>query len=258
MNATWEGSPNLEGLGFQSKFILWLTVDGIQGNLNCGIAREREKKRENFRTKSYKLRHCQACSQNKGLSKYQRRASQLRTSPSPAGGREAGGLQPELERDNLGPRDGILYQTASRLPVANQVFLGSWMVDIHQEGRSQRSAPQRRHMAHLRQRSCCAPRKLSDPDRGSDKTHLTWGECACQAPGHLSCSDLGRAQNTCPTKSGHLESTPEPERLSPGKHTLPWAGANPVWSIHWALPTHASDICLQCSSLPTTQLNKWA
>ena len=33
----------------------------------------------------------------------------------------------------------------SRLPVANQVFLGSWMVDICQEGRSLRSAPQRRH-----------------------------------------------------------------------------------------------------------------
>ena len=49
------------------------------------------------------------------------------------------------ERDNLGPRDGILYQTASRLPVANQVFLGSWTVDIRQEVRSQKSAPQRRY-----------------------------------------------------------------------------------------------------------------
>ena len=35
-------------------------------------------------------------------------------------------------RGNLGPRDGILHQTVSRLSVANQVFLGSWMVDIHQ------------------------------------------------------------------------------------------------------------------------------
>ena len=78
-------------------------------------------------------------SQNKGLSEYQRRVSRLRTSPSPTGGREAGGWQPEPARGNLGPRDGILYQTASRLPVANQAFLGSWTVDIHQEGRSQRS-----------------------------------------------------------------------------------------------------------------------
>ena len=89
------------------------------------------------------------CSQNKGLSKYQRRASQLWTGPSPTRGREAGELQPELEKGNLSPRN-ILHQTVSRLPVANQVFLGSWTVDIHQEGHRQRLAPQRRHMAHLR------------------------------------------------------------------------------------------------------------
>ena len=65
--------------------------------------------------------------------------------PIPRQWQGPGRLQPELERGKLGPRDGILYQTASRLPVANQVFLGSWTVDIHQEGRSQRSAPQRRH-----------------------------------------------------------------------------------------------------------------
>ena len=62
-------------------------------------------------------------------------------------------------RGNLGPRDGILYQTVSRLPVANRAFLGSWMVDTHQEGNSQRSAPQRRHTAHLRCHSRRAPRK---------------------------------------------------------------------------------------------------
>ena len=162
-------------------------------------------------------------SQNKGLSEYQRRASRQRTGPSPTRGREVGGQQPESESGNLGPRDGILYQTVSRLPVANQVFLGSWTVDIHQEGRSQRSAPQRRHRAHLRRCSCCAPRKLSDPDRGSDKTHLTWGECACQAPGHLSCSDLGRAQNASPAESVPLWSTrePEPEQHRPGMCTQP-------------------------------------
>ena len=64
----------------------------------------------------------------------------------------------------------------SRLPVANQVFLGSWMVDICQEGCSQRSAPQRRHTAHLRWHSCCALRKPSSWDRGGDKTHHSLGE----------------------------------------------------------------------------------
>ena len=78
------------------------------------------------------LRHCRARSQNKGLSQYLRRQVE---------DWEAGGWQPEPEKGNLGPRDGILYQTVSRLPVANQVFLGSWMVDICQEGCSQRSAP---------------------------------------------------------------------------------------------------------------------
>ena len=58
--------------------------------------------------KSSNLRHSLACSQNKGLSEYQRtasqnkglseyqrRASQLQTDPPHAGGREAGGRQPE-------------------------------------------------------------------------------------------------------------------------------------------------------------------
>ena len=74
-------------------------------------------------------------------------------------------------RGKLSPRDSIPYQTVSRLPVANQVFLGFWMVDIHQEGCSQRSAPQRRHTAHLRWSSRCTPRKPSSSDWGGDKMH---------------------------------------------------------------------------------------
>ena len=90
--------------------------------------------------------------------------------------RQVGNSRSWKARGNLGLRDGILHQTVSRLPVANQVFLGSWMVDIHQEGRSQRSAPQRRHMAHLRWRSHCVPRKLNSWDCGGDKTHCSPGE----------------------------------------------------------------------------------
>ena len=45
--------------------------------------KKREKERENYPTKSPNLRHCQARSQNKGLSEYQRGASRLRTSPFP-------------------------------------------------------------------------------------------------------------------------------------------------------------------------------
>ena len=42
-------------------------------------------------------------------------------------------------------------------------------------------------MAHMRWCSCSTPRKPSGWDGGGDKTH--------QAPGRLSCLDLGRAQN---------------------------------------------------------------
>ena len=52
----------------------------------------------------------------------------------------------------------------------NQDFLGFWMVDIRREGRSQRSASQKRHTAHLRRCACCTPRKPSGWDRGGDKT----------------------------------------------------------------------------------------
>ena len=146
---------------------------------------------------SSNLRHCQACSQNKGLSEYQKRASCLWTSPSPLPEveRQTGDSQSWKARGNLCPRAGILYKTVSRLPVINQVFLGSRTVDIHQEGHSQRSAPQRRHMAHLRWCSCCTPWKPSDWDQGSDKTHH------------------GPAGRAC------LPSTWQPELLGPRKGT---------------------------------------
>jgi len=104
---------------------------------------ERKKNERTFPRKA--LRYSLALSQNKGLSNHQRRASRLQTGPSPLpppeAERQAGDSQSWKARENLSPRDGILHQTVSRLPVTNQVFLGSWMVDICQEGHSQRSAP---------------------------------------------------------------------------------------------------------------------
>ena len=114
----------------------------------------------------------------------------------PEAERQARDTQSQKVVGKLGPRDGMPYQTASKLPVAHQVFLGSWMVDIHQ-----RSAPQRRYMAPLRQHSHCAPRKQSSWDQGGNKVHCTWGKCTHQAPGPLSCSDLGKAQNIGSTES---------------------------------------------------------
>ena len=153
-------------------------------------------------------------------------ASSGLTHPLLEPGRQAGASLSWKARAKLGPRDGILYQTESRLPAANQVFLGSWMVDTRQEGHSQRSAPHRRHMAHMRRCSHCAPGKPSNQDRGGDRMHCpTQVESAHQASGRLSCSDLGRAQNAGPTKSVPVWSTrePEPERLRPGKCTQPRA-----------------------------------
>ena len=164
-----------------------------------------------------------ACSRNKGLSEHQRRASAAAADrPSPRWSEQAGNSQSWKARGNLCHRDGILHQTVSRLPVANQVFLGSWTVDIRQEGRSQRSAPQRRHTAQLRQRSQetegLGPGRWWNPPP-------TWGELAHRAPCCLSCSDLGRAQNAGPTKDAPLWSTrePEPEWLRLGKCTQPRA-----------------------------------
>ena len=100
------------------------------------------------------------------------------------------------------------------------------MVDICPEGHSLRSAPQKRHTAHLRRHAHCTPRKPSGWDGGGDKTHCPPGyDCTQQAPGHLSCSDLGRAQNTGPTEFVFLWNTqePEPEWLRPGKCTQPRA-----------------------------------
>ena len=159
--------------------------------------------------KSSNLRHFQAHSQSKGLSDHQRRASWLRTGPCPLeAGRQAGDIQSRKARGNLSLRDGIPYQTAKRLPIANQDFLGCWTVDIRQEGGSQRSVLQKRHTEHLRQCSQCTPEKLSSWDQRGDKTHHpTWKECALQAPGRLSCLDLERVQTTGQTESVPLWST---------------------------------------------------
>ena len=169
--------------------------------------------------KSPNLRHHQARPQNKGLS----RTSWLRTGPSTAGDRQARAAR--AEGGNCGPREASCSKLQADF-IANQDFLGFWIVDIRQEGRSQRSAPQKRHMAHLRWLTHFTPRKPSGLDGGDDKSQLsTGGGCAHQAPGHLSCSDVGRAQNAGPTKSAPLQSTqePKPERFRPGECMQPRA-----------------------------------
>ena len=133
----------------------------------------------NFPMKSSNLRHCRPSYRTKDRANTRGELAGCGPAhPPPEAGRQAGDSQSQKKRGKLGSRDGIPYQTASRLPFANQVFLGCWMVDIHQEGCSQRSAPQRRHTARLRQCSPCAPRKPSGWNRGGDKTWCSPGESA--------------------------------------------------------------------------------
>ena len=149
--------------------------------------------RENYPMKSPNLRHCQACSQNKGMS----RASLLRTGPSPAGDRQ-------VRAGNCGPRD--IFSTKLQAGfVANQDFLGFWTVDTRQEGCSQRPgpAPQKRHTAHLRRCTLVHPENQV-ARMGKAISHSNH---SCQTAGHLSCSDLGRAQNAGPTESVPLRTT---------------------------------------------------
>ena len=142
--------------------------------------------------------------------------------------------------------------------MANQDFLGFWTFDIRQEGHSQRSAPQKRHTAHLRRPTHCTPRKPSTWDREGDKLQPSTGgdDDMCQAPGRLSCWDLGQVQNAGPTNgvtenlnlssldlgrarkpgptSDHsLQSNLESEQCRLGKYTRRELGANPVWLNHW-------------------------
>ena len=109
----------------------------------------------------------------------------------------------------------------SRLPVANPVCLGSWMVDICQERHSPRSAPQRRHTAHLRWRSCGAPKKPSSQDWGGDKMHHTPGTVCSPSTWSPKLLRPGKGTKCMPNQVVPLWSTQEPEleQLRPGKCT---------------------------------------
>ena len=83
--------------------------------------------------------------------------------------------------------------------------------------------------------------------------------CLCGVPKNLNLSsvDLGSARNPGPALVSQQNKL-EPEQCRSRKHTHHERGQPSTVQSLWALPTHASDICLQCSSLPAAQLNKWA
>ena len=123
---------------------------------------------------------------------------------------------------------------------------------------------------HLRRCTGCTPRKPSGREAVSHSSH------ARQTPHHLSCSDLGRAQNAGLTESAPLRTTrvPEPERLRPGRckqpraghgwfpaeqprawavwagrSHVPWAEAGPVWLRH----CEQMPVLFVCSIPPSPQ-----
>ena len=167
---------------------------------------------------------------------------------------------------------------------ANQDFLGFWIVDICREGHSQRSAPQKRHMTHpcvwegapvLNPENWAAgmgeviTRSLQLGATPCAKHLVTWAAQTweghktrqaqpslhlCRVPENLNLSGLGlgSAFNPGPASDSSWQSNLEPEQCSLGKHTRCERGGKPsVAETLRAPPTHASDICSQCSSLPT-------
>ena len=143
-----------------------------------------------------------ACSQNKGLSEYQRRASWRQTSPSPH--QRQGGRRATARARRQGVISAPETASSTKLWAGSQFLtMSSWdpgrLTSVRSvTGRDQLPRGETRHtwdgalMAYL---------ELSGWDWGGDlryTAHLE--ECACQAPAHLSRLDLGREQSARPTE----------------------------------------------------------
>ena len=142
-------------------------------------------------------------SQNKGLNKYQKRVRQLpyrALLPQSQRGRHATPRGRRQGDTAISAPETTSSTKLSRLPVANHVFLGSWMVDICQEGHSQRPALQRRYMAHLRWLSRSAPREPKNWDRGDDKTHHPTGRVHLPSTWPLELLRSGKGTKCRPNK----------------------------------------------------------
>ena len=195
--------------------------------------------------------------------------------PSPETGRRG---QPETEGGNHSPREASSTKLQEGF-IANQDFLGFWMVNICWEGHSQRSGPQKRHTAHLRRCTGCTPRKPSVRDKGGNNSQRP------HSPSTWSHELLGPGKGTkcrpnwvCtfveyPTtwtwvaKTWKVHTTQGQPQTVPGRATQSLSSADRESthtvnrdkpSLAKTLWAHTSVICWQCSSLPTALLNKWA
>ena len=259
-------------------------------NANCGLARDKEKKREreNFPMKSPNLRHCQARSQNKGLRKYQRRVSRLRTGPSSAGDNQAGvgegSGQPWPKRGNCSPSKTSSTKLQAGF-VANQNFLGFRTVDItrnqlprrdtwhtwegapivHPENQGARTGEAIRHTPHLGV-TALAKHLVTWAARNWEghKMQAQPSLCLCGVPENLNLSglDLGSARKPGPASDSSHQRNLEPENCRPWKNTcLEWGQTQ--WGWNTGSTPHTRQWYLFAVFLPphsTTEqvsLEKW-
>ena len=203
--------------------------------------------------------------------------------PIPTRGREAGGGQPKPERGNL-------PETASSTkPRAGSQLLaktwGSGWVTSARRVRARDQLP-RGDTQHIWEGVPTAHPENQAAGTGvviRRSPHLG----RVHSPSNWSLELLGPGKGTKHRpKSAPWWSTrePEPEWLRAEKcmqprariRQFPCRGTWGLSSVDWesahavsegkpsvaetlrALPTHASDFCLECSSLPTARLNKWA
>ena len=231
-----------------------------------------------------------AHAQNKGLSKYQRRASWLPTGPSPLLEVERQACNSQSWKTQVAAISAPEIASSTKLLAGSQLLTASscdpgWLTSARRVtawDQLPRGDTGTTETVHFRR--TWETQQLG-PQRWLTRT-ARLGRCTRQAPGCLSCSDPGRAQKACPTESVALWSAqePEPEKPRAGKSTKGRAcfgqhTCRAAWSLRTVepentrhgergkpsvvhalrpLPAHASHVCLQCCSLPTTQLNKWA
>ena len=153
-----------------------------------------QRERKNSAVKSSNLSHRWAAHRTKDWANTRGElANRGLAHPSLEARRQVGDSQSRKARGKLGPRDSILYQTASRLQVAIQVFWDpGWLTSARSF--AARDQHPKRDTAHLRQCSHCAPRKPSGWDGEGDKTHRPPGECALAK--HLVPELLGPGKGT--------------------------------------------------------------
>ena len=190
--------------------------------------------------KSSNLRCSLAHSQNKGLSQCQRKAIRLWRGPSPS--QRQRGRWATARAGRQGAISTPEMASSAKLWAGSQLLTkSSWdpgWLTLSRRGAAWyqlteeiHSTPEMALLWHTWETEWLGPRRWL-----RCTVHL--GQCACQAPGCLSCSDLRRTQNSHPTKSVPLWSTQElePEQLRSGKCTKCWSSfghypCRETWSL---------------------------